>query len=492
MMSIRESILGEVRRPLIVLMVAVAMLLLIACVNIASLLLARATARQRELAVRAALGAGRGRIARQLLTESLTLALLGGALGVALAVFAVRAIAVAGASELPRAGAIHIDGLVLAFTLVVSVVSGLLFASAPTIRASSGNLQRTLRSGARGSVGGVGERMRSVLVIVEVALAVILVVGAGLAMKSFSRLLAVKPGFEPNNALIAMMSVPPRYLVRDRSGTSDPAKIYYQTILERIRAIPGVKAAGSIRDLPLRGNGEGISFTIPGRSTAPGREPSAQLHHISTDYFKAIGTPLREGRTFELTDRVGTPAVTVVNEEFARLNWPGESAIGKTIMLGSTPVQIIGVVGSVRQRGLAEPLEPAMYVHALQALRVRMSIVVRTMGDPTSYANAVRQAIWSVDPNQTITSVTTLDDVLGTAVARPRLLAWLLALFGTIGLTLGALGIFGVLAYAVNQRRQEIGVRVALGATPRAVLGLIVGRGMLLASAGVVFGLLGA
>jgi predicted permease len=487
--SIRDSILGEVRRPLVVLMVAVAMLLLIACVNIASLLLARATGRQRELAVRAALGAGRGRIARQLLTESLTLAVLGGILGVVLGYAAVRALVASGASELPRASDIRIDGVVLAFTLGISIVCGVLFGIVPTLRASSGDLERSLRSGGRGSVGGAGQRMRSALVVIEVALAVILVVGAGLATKSFARLLSVKPGFEPTNALVATMSVPGRY------PTSAARAAYYYSILEAIRGVRGVEAAGSIRDLPLQGNGEMIGVGIPGHPTAPGQGPSAQLHHISTDYFKALGTPLRAGRTFEMTDRDSTPPVIVVNEELAKRFWPGESAVeavGKSVLLGRFPLQVIGVVGDVRQRGLAEPVEPTMYVHVLQNFRVRMSIVVRTAGDPLQYANAVRQAIWSVDPNQTIASVTTLDAVLGRAVTRPRLLAWLLALFGAIGLTLGALGIFGVLAYAVTQRRQEIGVRVALGATPRSVLSLIVGRGMLLAGAGVAVGLVGA
>jgi predicted permease len=487
-MSIRDSILGEVRRPLIVLMVAVAMLLLIACANIASLLLARATGRQRELAVRAALGAGRGRIARQLLTESLTLAALGGLLGVGLGVAAVRAIAVAGASELPRAGDIRIDGLVLGFTLAVSLVSGLLFGVVPTLRASSADLERTLRSGGRGTVGGAGQRVRNALVVAEVALAVILVVGAGLATKSFARLLSVKPGFEPDNALVVVTGVPGRY------PTSEARAGFYYAILDAVRRVPGVQAAGSIRDLPLQGNGEMYGITIPGRATSPGNELNVQLHHISTDYFKALGTPLLAGRAFEMTDRADAPPVVVVNEELVKRFWPGEDAVGKPILIraGAPPIHVIGVVGDVRQRGLTEPVEPTMYIHVLQNFRVRMSIVVRTKGDPATYANAVRQAIWSVDPNQTITSVTTLTSVLGHAVTRPRLLAWLLALFGIIGLTLGALGIFGVLAYAVNQRRQEIGVRVALGATPSAVLSLVVGSGMVLAGAGVALGLLGA
>ena len=485
-MSIRDSILGEVRRPLVVLMVAVAMLLLIACANIASLLLARATGRQRELAVRAALGAGRGRIARQLLTESLTLAALGGLLGVGLGFVAVRAIAAAGASELPRAGDIRIDGVVLAFTLAVSIVSGLLFSLVPTLRASSANLERSLRSGGRGTVGGAGQRIRGALVVAEVALAVILVVGAGLATKSFARLLSVKPGFEPANALVVTTGVPNRY------ATPEARANFYYAILDAIRGVRGVQAAGSIRDLPLQGNGEMNGVGIPGRIVPPGQEPSVQRQHISTDYFKALGIPLRAGRGFEMTDREGAPLVVIVNEELVRRFWPGENGVGKTLLIGTTPIRVIGVVGDVRQRGLAEAVEPTMYVHVLQNFRVRMSIVVRTAGDPLQYANAVRQAIWSVDPNQTITSVTTLASVLGRAVTRPRLLAWLLALFGTIGLTLGALGIFGVLAYAVTQRRQEIGVRVALGATPRAVLSLVVGNGMLLAGAGVALGLLGA
>lgn len=226
--------------------------------------------------------------------------------------------------------------------------------------------------------------------------------------------------------------------------------------------------------------------------TSPGEGTAVQLHQISADFFKAIGTRLRAGRTFEMTDGPNAPPVIIVNEELVKRIWPGENAVGKALLFGETELRIVGVAGDIRQRGLTEPVQPTMYLHAHQNMRSRMSIVVRTNGDPLRYANAVREAIWSQDPNQTITVMTTLEEMLGRAVARPRLLAWLLALFGAIGLTLGALGIFGVLTYAVSQRRQEIGVRVALGATPRTVLGLIVGRGMLLAGAGVTVGIAGA
>ena len=415
-------------------------------------------------------------------------ALLGGLLGVGLAFVAVRALATAGARELPRAAEIGIDGTVLAFTFVVSLAAGLLFGLAPTLRGSS-NLEGSLRAGARGSIGRPGQRLRSALVVAEVALAVILVIGAGLATKSFARLLSVDPGFEPSGALVATISVPERY---DSDDTPDASRAYYYRVLEAIRAVPGVRAAGSVRDLPLRGRGEMYRPDVPGQPTAPGEGPAIHVQHISTDYFKAMGTPVRAGRTFEMTDRQDAPPVIVINEEMARRLWPGENAIGKTIQLGQTDITVIGVVGNLRQGGLAEPVDPTMFLHVLQNFRSRMSIVVRVDGDPLAYATAVRQAIWSQDAAQTITSLTTLESVLGTAVSRPRLLAWLLALFGVIGLVLGAVGIFGVLAYAVNQRRQEIGVRVALGARPRTVLGLIIGQGLMLAAAGVVLGVAGA
>jgi putative ABC transport system permease protein len=304
------------------------------------------------------------------------------------------------------------------------------------------------------------------------------VAGATLAAKSLVRLLAVEPGFRPGNALVVIISV--------------PSIEHYMAILEAVRAIPGVEAAGSIRDLPLQAKGEVVRPDVAGRPTPPGGNPLVQWHHVSTDYFKAMGIPLMAGRTFELTDRRGSPFVVMVNEEFAKRTWPGENAVGKALRFGKTDVPVIGIVGNVRQGGLSEPVEPAVYVHALQQFRSRMTMVVRTSGDPLRYADRVRREIWAKNPDQTITSVTTLDDVLGRSVARPRLLAGLLGAFGIIGLTLGALGIFGVLAFAVSQRRREIGVRVALGASPTAVLRLIVTQGMLLAAGGIVLGVIGA
>ena len=475
--SIDESIVGDVRRPLMVLMAAVGVLLLMACVNIAGLLLARASGRQAELAIRAALGAGRLRIARQLATESLALALAGGALGIVLGLVAVRAFAAWGGAELPRPSALRIDGVVFAFTAGLSVISGLAFGLFPAVKAST-NLQHALRAGSPGSVGGAGQGLRSALVVAEVALAVVLVAGAALAAKSLVRLLAVDPGFRPANALVVTISV--------------PSVQHYTAILDGIRGIPGVEAAGSIRDLPLQAKGETVRPDIAGRPTPPGGSALVQWHHVSTDYFQAMGIPLRAGRAFEATDRRGSQFVVMINEEFARRTWPGEDAVGKALRFGQTEIPVIGVVANVRQGGLSEAVEPAVYLHALQQFRSRMTIVVRTAGDPLGYADAVRREIWSKNPDQTITGVTTLDDVLGRSVARPRLLAWLLGAFGTIGLTLGALGIFGVLAFAVSQRRREIGVRVALGASPRSVLRLIVTQGMFLAVSGVVIGVIGA
>ena len=484
---IRESIVGAVRRPLLVLSAAVAMVLLITCVNIASLLLARASARGRELAVRAALGAGRGRIVRQLLTESLVLALAGGALGALLGYLAVRLLSAQSALQLPGAGSIKVDGVVLAFTFAVAVLCGLVFGALPAVRAAGPVLEQSLRNGGRGAVGNSGQRLRGLLVVTEVALAVILAAGASLATKSFSRLVAVNPGFQPSNALVVRMAIGSAY------GQGDRQRDYYLQVLDAVRRVPGVTAAGAIRDLPTRGNGEALRPENLGLPAArPGEKGQLQLHHISPDFFKAMGVPLRAGREFTAADKAGSPLVVLVNEAAARRFWPGENPVGKTLHAGKTEIGIVGLVGDIRQRGLSEPAEPSIYICALQNMRVGMSIVARTTGDPLRLANAVRNAIWSVDRNQPIAEVTTLDALLGNAVARPQLLAWLLSVFGFVGLILGVLGLYGLLAFSVAQRRQEIGVRAALGAPRRAVLRLVMGHGMALAAGGIVAGVLGA
>ena len=484
---VRESIVGPVRRPLLVLSAAVAMVLLITCVNIASLLLSRASARGRELAVRAALGAGRGRIIRQLLTESLVLALAGGALGALFGFLAVRLLSAQTALQLPGAANITVDGVVLGFTLAIAVLCGLMFGALPAVRAAGPALEQSLRSGGRGSVGAGGHRARGVLVVTEVALAVILAAGASLATKSFSRLVAVNPGFLPSNALVVRMSIGPAYDQGERQRN------YYLQVLDAVRRVPGVTAVGAIRDLPTRGNGEAIRPEMWGLpTTRPGETGEPQLLHISPEYFKAMGVPVRAGREFTTADNAGAPVVVIVNETAARRFWPGQNPVGKTLRVGKTPITVVGLVGDVRQRGLSELPDPAIYICALQNMRIGMSIVARTTGDPQRFAGAVRNAIWSVDRNQPITEVTTLDALLGSSVARPQLLAWLLSVFGFVGLILGVLGLYGLLAFSVAQRRQEIGVRAALGAPPRAVLRLVMSEGLTLAAGGIVVGILAA
>jgi len=334
-------------------------------------------------------------------------------------------------------------------------------------------------------VGNAGQRLRGALVIAEVALAVILVVGAGLATKSFARLLDIDPGFKARNVLAVRLGIP-----YERYG-DDRVRGYYQTLLDRIAAVPGVEAVGAAKDFPLRGTGELRPPVVPG--SAGGDKPiRLPVLHVSADYFRAMGVPLLEGRSFTTADREDAPPVWIVNEAFKKRYFPNESPVGKTLRMGRAAIQIIGVVGDFRQKSLTEPAEPYAYIHYPQNMRVGMSIAVRTAGDPLRFANAVRDAIWSVDKDQTITKIETLSAIVGGNVARPRLLATLLLLFGVMGLTLGALGIYGVLAYAVSQRRQEIGVRVALGASPRSVLQLIIAQGMTLAGAGVLAGVAGA
>jgi predicted permease len=483
---LREATTGDVRRGLLLLFGAVAFVLLIACVNVASLLLARGSVRGREIAVRRALGAVGGRLLRQLLTESLVLAMAGGAAGLLVAWGGVWGLRRLGAHELPLAGDAGLDAPVLLFALGTSLATGLLFGLVPALRATNTDLQRELRAGGRGFAGDRGASLRHSLVVAEVALAMMLVVGGGLMTRSFLSLLAVDPGFVADRALVLNFTL--------SSERHADYRVAYRQILERVRAIPGVVSAGSIKDAPLRGVGERWGFEREGTVTAPGEEPpTALVFHVSDGIFRALGTPLRSGREFALTDNATSPPMLVVNESFARRWFPGEAALGKHLALGpGSSAEIIGVVADIRHRAIADPAEPAVYIHVPQNGRVRMNLVVRTAGEPLAMAGVVRDAIRSVDPQQSIQAVYTLDQVLRDAVARPRLLMVLMATFGILGLALGALGLYGVLAYLVTVRQREIGVRLALGADTRSVLGMVVRRGMLLAGAGVAFGLVGA
>ncbi len=488
---LRDFLVGDVRKALLVLFGAVVLVLLIAVANVANLMLARATARAREIAVRSALGAGRGRIIRQLLTESAILALLAGALGIAIAWAGVDVLLALSGDWVPSAAEVRVDGMVLGFALVASLAAGLGFGIVPALRSASPNLAGSLREGGRGGTsGGAGHRLRTMLVAAEVALAVTLVVGAGLMTRSFARLVAVDPGFATEDVLVARFTIP-----NFRYPTRQQYLPLYDRLIERVREVPGVVSAGAIKEIPLRGTGEFISYRAVGHpEPRPGEEPRAYVQPVSDGYFPTMRIPLLAGRDIMPQDTVAANFGVILSESLAKRWWPGGSAVGEQIRFGGgdAAIRVIGVVGDVRANGLATEPTETVYVPIRLMPRVPVSLVVRTTGDPALLLPAVREAIHSVDAALPLDELTPVRAIVAGDAAAARFLATLLIVFAAIAVLLAAIGLYGLVSYVVAQRTQEIGVRMALGAQRAAVVRLMLWRGMAPVVAGLVLGIAGA
>jgi putative ABC transport system permease protein len=485
---LHERVVGDIKPGLLALLGAVSFVLLIACANLANLLLARGSARGRELAVRIALGAGRSRVIKQLLTESVLLATLGGLAGVLLGTWAVDALVSAAPDTAPRVSEIALDGRVLLFAIGISVVTGVLFGLAPAIQASRGEITGSLKEGGRGSSAGAGRGLRRLLVAAEMALALVLLTGAALLLQTFVKLQSADLGFKPDNLLVGFVNPP------TAAGYDTRAKhlAFYDRVFENVTALPGVERVAMASVLPLSGDSD-MSFAIEGAPPprAQSETPATWYRLVSASYFDTMGIPIKRGRGFDT--REAAPSV-IVNETFARTYFPGQEAIGRRLRFAPDlpAFTIIGVAGDVKVRGAREGPRVETYVPYWQFTEPGMAVIVKGAGDSTQLVAPLRQAVYSIDRNVPVSGITTLSEMVGNAIEQPRFFALLAAGFAVLAVTLAGIGIYGVMSYAVSQRTTEIGVRMALGASPGEVFRLVIGDGVKLASAGVVLGIVGS
>lgn len=490
---LREQLTGEVRPALWVMLGAVGFVLLIACANVGNLVLARATARQRELAVRAALGAGRGRLIRQMLAESVLLSLVGATAGLVLAWWAMVALRTTVAERLPiaRLEQVGIDGKVLLFTVAAALVSAFIFGIAPALTSAGAKLTDTLKDGGRSGSAARGARVRSAFVVVEMALALILLVGAGLLLRSFVTLLRVDPGFDPSRTMTVKVSIP-----QSKYTNATQQQAFFNQLFERLDALPGVTSAGGTSFLPMNGLGAATGFEIVGKpKPAPGQEPVTDVRVVTHDYFKAMGVPLLRGRAFDGRDAGIAIRRVIVNQTLASTYFPGEDPIGKSIVVGWNdpgPDEIVGIVGDVRQQDLETEARATIYWPPSRFTYPFMTIAIRTAADPRGVVSPAIAALHDMDPNVAAADVRTMEEVIDLSVAQRRLTMLLLSIFAGLALVLAAVGIYGVIGYSVSQRTQEIGIRMALGAPRGSVMRMVVGQAMTLALVGVAVGAIGA
>jgi putative ABC transport system permease protein len=489
----QQQLVQGVRPALLALLGAVGFVLLIACVNVANLLLARASARQREIAIRTAIGASRARVIRQLLTESVLLSLCGAALGVLVAMAAMDSLLELGSTSVAGITNIHVNVAVLGFTTALAVAAGVLFGLAPALHAGRTDLRSALSESERGAVSRGASRLRSALVVSEVGIAMLLLVGAGLLIRSFERLSRVSLGFATDHILIADLPV---------SANAYPKPVdrmnFFDAVVERVSTLPGVRSAGAASYLPVSGGGMILHFNIQGR---PPKSPTnyimANYRAVSASYLKTLGIPLVKGRWLQDSDRENTPAVVVINETMARTYFGNESALGKHLQIGALPdpqvpwMEVVGIVGDVKQGLAAEP-PSEMYVPYRQANEVLpvtfLSVVLRTDADPALIASSVRNVVHEIDANQPVVNVRTMEENLAAAMSQPKFRTLLLSIFAGLGLLIACVGIYGVMAYSTTQRTREIGVRMALGSTPEAIFRLVLGEGLRLTVIGVLVG----